>query len=60
MLRVACDTDEKLAELLAPASIKRPGKPTEIADGALFLASEAGAYCAGTTLKIDGGWARFC
>ena len=33
----------------------RPGQPEEIANGALFLASNMGGYITGQTLVIDGG-----
>ncbi|MFO0157565.1 MAG: SDR family oxidoreductase, partial [bacterium] len=32
------------------------GKPEDIANGAMFLASPAAAYVTGTTLIIDGGY----
>jgi glucose 1-dehydrogenase len=35
--------------------LKRAGKPEEVANVAVFLASPAGAYFTGTTLTIDGG-----
>ena len=34
----------------------RPAEPKEIAQGALFLASDAGSYVNGHCLTIDGGW----
>jgi 3-oxoacyl-[acyl-carrier protein] reductase len=35
--------------------LQRMGKPTDIAEGALFLASERSSFITGQTLKIDGG-----
>lgn len=35
--------------------MKQLGKPVDIGNAALFLASDAGAFCTGASLKIDGG-----
>jgi glucose 1-dehydrogenase len=35
--------------------LKRPGKPEEVANVVVFLASPAGAYFTGATVTIDGG-----
>lgn len=35
--------------------LKRPGKPEEVANGVLFLASDEASFITGTTLFIDGG-----
>jgi 3-oxoacyl-[acyl-carrier protein] reductase len=37
-------------------SIKRRGKPEDIANGLLFLTSEETGFITGQTLNIDGGW----
>ena len=37
------------------APLKRMGKPEEIAEGVLFLASDRSSFITGQTLKIDGG-----
>jgi NAD(P)-dependent dehydrogenase (short-subunit alcohol dehydrogenase family) len=43
-------------ETLAAATVaKRPGDPTEIANGVLYLASELSSYVNGAELVIDGG-----
>ena len=39
----------------APTSMKRLGKPEEIANGVLFFASDESSYCTGAKLVIDGG-----
>lgn len=40
----------------ASTVLNRLGKPEEIANAAVFLASEDSAFMAGTNLVIDGGW----
>jgi NAD(P)-dependent dehydrogenase (short-subunit alcohol dehydrogenase family) len=45
-----------LPQLEREVPIKRIGQTTEIAYGALFLASDESSYVAGTDLVIDGGW----
>jgi NAD(P)-dependent dehydrogenase (short-subunit alcohol dehydrogenase family) len=34
----------------------RMGQPQEIANAALFLASDAAAFITGVALPVDGGW----
>jgi glucose 1-dehydrogenase len=50
---------EKLAELQSMIPLARVGKPEEVAEVALFLASEASSYVTGSTYYVDGGMIRF-
>jgi glucose 1-dehydrogenase len=45
-------------ELLAEIPLGRWGKPEEVADLAIFIASDAAGYCTGSTFFIDGGMLR--
>jgi NAD(P)-dependent dehydrogenase (short-subunit alcohol dehydrogenase family) len=53
-------TDAQAADLnesvIAATPMKRGGKPTEIAYGCLFLASDEASYITGAELVIDGGY----
>jgi len=44
------------AEVTAAEPIGRLGKPEEIAEGVLWLLSDASSFVTGHTLTIDGGW----
>jgi NAD(P)-dependent dehydrogenase (short-subunit alcohol dehydrogenase family) len=39
--------------------LKRMGKPEEVAEVALFLASDASSYVTGSTYYVDGGMVRY-
>jgi glucose 1-dehydrogenase len=45
-------------ELMAEIPLGRWGKPEEVADLAIFIASDAAGYCTGSTFFIDGGMLR--
>jgi NAD(P)-dependent dehydrogenase (short-subunit alcohol dehydrogenase family) len=42
--------------ILGRIPLRRAGSPRDIADPALFLASDAARYITGTSLVVDGGW----
>jgi 2-keto-3-deoxy-L-fuconate dehydrogenase len=37
-------------------AMQRFGQPEEVAQAALYLASDASSFSTGTTLVVDGGW----
>jgi 3-oxoacyl-[acyl-carrier protein] reductase len=45
---------EALQQMAAKVPVQRLGKPAEIANACLFLASEEAAYISGTVLSVDG------
>jgi 3-oxoacyl-[acyl-carrier protein] reductase len=47
---------EQLDEALSMTPLKRLGRPQEIAEATLFLASDGGGYITGQILQVDGGW----
>ncbi|AMB99737.1 short-chain dehydrogenase [Aerococcus urinaehominis] len=49
--------DDQVAEgFLAPIPLKRFGQPEDVANAALFLASDQSSYITGHCLPVDGGW----
>lgn len=57
---IATDMTDELsedvkAEMLKQIPLARFGKPTDVANVAIFLATEASAYMTGQTLHVDGG-----
>jgi NAD(P)-dependent dehydrogenase (short-subunit alcohol dehydrogenase family) len=49
------EKEELYQELAEMHPIGRIAKPSEIAEVALFLASESASFITGTTLNVDGG-----
>jgi glucose 1-dehydrogenase len=52
------DNPQKYKTLLGEIPLGRMGKPEEVAELAVFLASDAAAYITGSTYFIDGGMLR--
>jgi glucose 1-dehydrogenase len=50
---------EKVATLQRIIPLKRMGSPEEVAEVALFLASDASSYVTGSTYYVDGGMVRY-
>ena len=50
---------EKVATLQRIIPLQRVGRPEEVAEVALFLASDASSYVTGSTYYIDGGMVRY-
>lgn len=49
------DREETMRQVLAVHPLGRIGTPRDIADAALFLASDAASFITGTALVVDGG-----
>jgi len=50
---------EKMAELRRIIPLGRMGKPDDVAEVALFLASDRSSYVTGSTYYVDGGMVRY-
>lgn len=56
MLKAATpDIPDVEAQFKDDIALKRAGRPTEIAEAALFLSSDRSSFITGTTLTVDGG-----
>lgn len=50
------DDPKTLEGIMARVPLKRIGKPEEIANAVLFLASDDSSYMTGSVVVVDGGW----
>jgi len=53
---VAISEDNSIDEFIAKIPMKRLGEPEEVANLALFLASDEASYITGTAIVVDGGY----
>ena len=56
MNRRAQEDPEHLRWAEAQIPMRRVGQPRDIGGMVVFLCSEAGSYCSGSTFFVDGGW----
>ncbi|KAH7166594.1 putative 3-oxoacyl-reductase [Dactylonectria macrodidyma] len=52
------EMDQNQPEPQPIISVKRPGRPEELAAQVVFLASERASYITGQNIVVDGGWTR--
>lgn len=50
---------EQWPEFAKLVPLNRLGRPEEIAQGVLYLASDQSSFVTGSTLKVDGGFSKF-
>jgi NAD(P)-dependent dehydrogenase (short-subunit alcohol dehydrogenase family) len=55
MLKRFTGTDEKKAGLTATVALKRLGRPEEVAQAIVFLASDKASFITGASYSVDGG-----
>lgn len=51
-------SDSVISETISKTMVKRMGKPLDIANTALFLASDLSSYVTGQVIRVDGGLKR--
>ena len=56
ILKPLTDDKKHLADMLGRIPMERLGTPQEVANVALFLASDQASYVTGSTIFVDGGW----
>lgn len=58
MSQILEQTEALSAPIIARTSMKRWGKPSEVADAVMFLSSDRASFITGETLVVDGGYLR--
>ncbi|NWF79841.1 MAG: SDR family oxidoreductase [Chloroflexi bacterium] len=56
MTRPALDDPTTVADWMRRIPLRRVGQPEDVADAAVFLASDESRYVTGDMLYVDGGW----
>lgn len=56
MTKAALEDEQMYNAYLAPIPLKHFGTTADVAQLALFLASEQSSYIAGESISVDGGW----
>ena len=56
IIRASSDPEEERRHIAEKTLLKRLGRPEEIANVILFLASEESSYLTGSVVAADGGW----
>lgn len=56
MTKVIEENEMMLKQTLASIPAGRMGDPIDIANGALYLASDGSEYVTGASIVVDGGW----
>jgi 3-oxoacyl-[acyl-carrier protein] reductase len=55
LLRTRYPTDEDMERYAATIPVRRVGKPEDIANSVVFLASDKASYICGESINVDGG-----
>ncbi len=56
LTEIVWQADEVLRQMVSWHALNRPGKPEEVANAALFLASDEASFVTGHAMVVDGGW----
>ena len=56
--RTGMSSEQVMEEWMKSVPLKRPASTTEVANLAVFLASEKASYITGTCIQVDGGFVK--